>query len=81
MEFLNSIPLLHFFPHKIIILYRNPALSGINIFTNADLLKLEFLSQAKNIPIVLPSFKIWSKTVQGFKSYDRTSKQRLLLDN
>ena len=38
---------------------------------------LESSTQAKKNPLVLPSFpiKIWGKSVKGFISYDRTSKQ------
>ena len=40
----------------------------------------EFLNQAKNIPVVLPSFqiKILTKLFMGFMRYDQTNKQRLL---
>ena len=40
-------------------------------------LNLDFSDQAKNIPVILPSFpiKTWGKSVQGFMSYDRIHKQ------
>ena len=42
-----------------------------------DPLNLESQNQAKNIPVGLPSspIKIWGKSVQGFRSYERTIKQ------
>ena len=44
---------------------------------NFHLLNQESQSQAKNIPVVLPSspIKIRGKSVKGFLSYDRTNKQ------
>ena len=58
----------------------NPALPG-NKTLKVNPLNLEFLNQAKNVPVVLPSspIKIQGKSANGFISYDRTDKQRLPL--
>ena len=50
--------------------------SYITIFAT-DTLNIESENQAKHIPVILPSLptKILGKSVQGFLSHDRTSKQ------
>ena len=50
---------------------------NLTFSSKVDLLKLDYLNQFKNIPVVLPSsrIKIIGKSVQGFVIYDLTSKQ------
>ena len=55
-----------------------PALSYNKIFSiSVNLLILQFLNIAKNIPVVLQSspIKIWGKSVKGFLTYDETYKE------
>ena len=51
-------------------------LPTLTIFAT-DTLNIESENQAKHIPVIPPSFpiEILGKSVQGFQSHDRTSKQ------
>ena len=58
----------------------NRALPGVFLI-QVNPLKLKFLNPTKNISVDFPSspIKIWGIIVKEFLSYDKTSKQRVLL--